>query len=450
MKSTHQKEDLFLKLAEYFDNAGIEYVVVSDTSQYPYNIGSDIDIIVGNSHLVDIPSVLHGFCIENNIAIVQALCHEQTAQYFVLNWYDERGKPCFMHPDICSDYYRNGKMFLSAKEMLAGRILAFDEKGNSKGFYIPAPSRALIYYLLKRIDKKLLCQVQQNYLNIVFKKDPNGAIDQINRFWEAYYANKLISALRTNHWKSVIEILPVLKDGLHVNLKLTKKSIIYEFCRIAKRVYEPTGLFVAFLKPDGAGKSTIINHIKHDLKPAFRRAKRYHLRPQIIRNGYEGVQVTDPHGQVNRGVFTSIMKLGYWVFDYLLGYIVKVRPKLIQSTLILFDRYYHDILVDSRRYRYGAPLWIANFIGNCIPSPDLWILLDAPARIIQSRKQELTIEDTEKQRKLYQEVTKRFSNHVIVDASKQIDKVIFDVDNVILNFMMSRTKKRLKLPVENQ
>ncbi len=57
---------------------------------------------------------------------------------------------------------------------------------------------------------------------------------------------------------------------------------------------------------------------------------------------------------------------------------------------MLNDRHFLDILVDQRRYRYGGPLWLLRLIRRLIPKPDLVNLLDAPPKVLQARKQELS------------------------------------------------------------
>ena len=59
------------------------------------------------------------------------------------------------------------------------------------------------------------------------------------------------------------------------------------------------------------------------------------------------------------------------------------------------------MLVDPRRYRYGGAMWLARWVGKIIPKPDLWILLDAPAEVLQKRKQEVPPEETARQRRAY-------------------------------------------------
>ena len=132
-----------------------------------------------------------------------------------------------------------------------------------------------------------------------------------------------------------------------------------------------------------------------------------------------------------------------WYYRFTIGWIFQIHPRKIRSTLICFDRYYHDILVDPIRYRYGAPRWIASIVGSLIVKPDLWILLDAPAKILHSRKQEVPLEESNRQREDYLKLVKGFKNSLIVDATMPIDNVVNNVNKFVLSYMENRTKLRI-------
>jgi thymidylate kinase len=445
MSSCRTKERLFLSLIEFLDHSSIEHVVVGNINDYPHSIDSDIDIIVSTPDSYNIPNKLYDFCVSNDITIVQVLKHEQTAWYFVLAWFDEQGNPYFLQLDVCSNYFRNGKPFLSSKELLISRQKTVDKSGKHGGFYTAAPAQEFIYYLLKKIDKQKLDERQGTHLYMEFNKDPDAALSQINRFWQGDNAAHLIRAARNNDWRDVVRMLPALRKNLHKNLAMSFKSWWFELLRLTSRVFQPTGVFVAFLGPDGAGKSTVMARVEQELAPAFRRSKRYHLQPRLMRNRKDNSAVTEPHLKPLRGLTLSIVKLLYLLADYFFGYVTDILPRLVRSTFVLFDRYYHDLLVDSKRYRYSAPLWIARLIGKFVPKPDLWILLDAPPEVLQSRKQEVSYEETTRQRDTYLRIISKMPSYAIVNTSKPIENVITDVERIVLNFMAKRTAQRLNI-----
>ncbi|GAB1724578.1 MAG: hypothetical protein NTNFB01_34740 [Nitrospira sp.] len=114
----------------------------------------------------------------------------------------------------------------------------------------------------------------------------------------------------------------------------------------------------------------------------------------------------------------------------------------IQSTLVLSDRYYHDILVDPKRYRYGGPLWLARWVGKLVPQPDLTIILDAEPVVVQSRKQEVPLEETCRQRVAYRKLLAELRHTSIIDASKPLSEVVQKVEAVILDYMGKRALNR--------
>ena len=204
-------------------------------------------------------------------------------------------------------------------------------------------------------------------------------------------------------------------------------------------------MMLVFLGPDGSGKSSVIERVMVDLAPSFSAVRYMHLRPKLgLTVVLNGPPVVDPHAQVPRGLLTSLVKVVYFFFDYTFGYLLKVRPLLARSTFVVFDRYYHDMLVDPRRYRYGGPMWLARWVGSIIPGPDIFILLDAPPEILQARKKEVTFDETSRQRQAYLELVQGMKNGKVIDASQPLDKVVADVNRVVLDFMAERMRKRLE------
>jgi thymidylate kinase len=163
----------------------------------------------------------------------------------------------------------------------------------------------------------------------------------------------------------------------------------------------------------------------------------------------DGAVIVDPHAKAPYGRFVSFLKLLYLWFDYTAGYFCVIYPRLARSTLVMFDRYYHDLLVDPRRYRFGGSSAAARAIGKLIPQPDLWILLDAPAEVLHQRKREVPLEETARQRNAYQQLAGKFPHSVVVDAAQDLDRVMSSVERAILDFLAERTRRRLGLSSRN-
>ncbi len=192
-------------------------------------------------------------------------------------------------------------------------------------------------------------------------------------------------------------------------------------------------MIVAFLGPDGVGKSTLISAFSASVKEQFH-TDYYYLLPGWLpryRNIVNGQAVTNPHDKVSHNTILSIIKLIFWIIEYFGGYLFKVNKS--PRTISIFDRYYYDILVDPHRYCYSAPISIAKFFGLFIPKPDLIVILDAPTDVIQSRKQEVSFEETERQRKKYLSLAKRYTNSVVINTTQDIELSLNDLIKAISN-----------------
>jgi thymidylate kinase len=159
-----------------------------------------------------------------------------------------------------------------------------------------------------------------------------------------------------------------------------------------------------------------------------------HLKPRIVarlRSEFD-VIVVDPHGKPARGVLLSLAKILAWILEEWYGTLLHESKK----TVLICDRYYHDLLVDPKRYRFGAPIWTAELVGKLMPRPKLWVLLDAPPNLLQERKQEVTPEETARQCDAYRTFIRKQRKHAIIDASQPLDKVIVDVEMAIKRAVM--------------
>ena len=119
-----------------------------------------------------------------------------------------------------------------------------------------------------------------------------------------------------------------------------------------------------------------------------------------------------------------------------------IRPLLARSGLVVFDRYFHDLLADPKRYRFGGPLYLVRFMSRLVPKPDLVLILDAPLRVILSRKQEVPPEDVLSQKRAYLQLASSFPRSLVIDSTARPAQVAAQAGHAVLEYLAQRFERR--------
>ncbi len=220
------------------------------------------------------------------------------------------------------------------------------------------------------------------------------------------------------------------------------------------RAFRPSGVWIAFLGPDGAGKTTVIETLRKRLDKLFPPNLQLHChwRPRwlpspgtLIGRAEEATVNTAPHAKQAHGRLTSAVRLAYFWMDYALGHWVRVRPVIARGGLVTFDRYSYDFAIDPLRYRLRPPAWFARLSAQAVPQPELVFVLDAPPAVLHARKQELPLEVLETQSKALRQMAERLPMAHLVDASRPIDAIVSEIEDIVLEYLDARNRRRLGL-----
>lgn len=176
---------------------------------------------------------------------------------------------------------------------------------------------------------------------------------------------------------------------------------------------------VAFLGPDGSGKSTLINYLTNYLRKKKLIYKYIHLRPRIFKHSEK--PVTNPHGKAPRSTFISFIKLIYWLILFNFYFLC---VNIISKKVYIFDRYPHDLLIDPLRYRFKLSKKITLFLLNFLPHPDLWINVSGNFKEIWERKKETKQLVIKKQLKSYKKFMKNKINTIEIKKKGDYLKII--------------------------
>jgi thymidylate kinase len=396
-----------------------QYCILRNYEILPeYN--NDIDILIDKNHKQQAIDALESAFQKIEVFKLQQVEFSSSAVFF----FDKTSKQ-FIHIDFLSSIKWRVFEYLDVESVLRSRL-------PYRNFFIPAPQYECLELLLTRL-------VYQGKIKDVYKDRIFEHANQIdlNNFDIDDFYKSLLQKARANKWGEIESQLIKLRayiiwKNLLKPIALSKN--IYLFLnRAASRIFKSPGLFIAFYGVDGSGKSTQIATLQERLKGMYAdKIRRFHFRPSFVYQVPKNVPMTDPHDQPPANIVRSILKLFYYVFIYHWGYWTQVKPMLAINGLVIFDRYFQDIQVDPRRYRYNGPVWLVKLFARLLPQPDLVILLDAPEDIIYSRKREVALEELKQQRKKYQQLMASVSDGCIINTTGAIEQVCDELIEIVV------------------
>lgn len=206
----------------------------------------------------------------------------------------------------------------------------------------------------------------------------------------------------------------------------------------------PNGLVITILGPDGAGKTTISTKIFDLFGPQFGPHRLLMWRPEVLpRLSQNPITIDLPHSKPPHGYWESLARILATFLDYWIGHFILVKPLLCRSALILYDRDIHDILVDSRRYRYGGPSWILRLLTNALPRTEsLFLVLDAAPEVILERKQEVHPEEVRRQLAAYQRLAAELPDSYLIRTDGGLEATTSSVTQSIVRHLGLRYERR--------
>ena len=183
------------------------------------------------------------------------------------------------------------------------------------------------------------------------------------------------------------------------------------------------GAVLSVVGPDGSGKTTLIDALLQGAL-AGRPIMRIRKVGMLPRRTMPGITVTEPHKNPPYPFGLSYLKTAYVFCDYFLGWWLRIRPFVNAGGWVIVERGWWDIAVDPKRYRMSTPSRLLWALGRLQPVPDLLLILEAPAEIVYTRKQELSMGELDRQMRAWRKHLPAKQKHVFIDAVKPIDEVV--------------------------
>ncbi len=443
------KKDLIVRLFCKLEEESIRYCILRNYETLPDEVGHDIDVLLdGKDNSTEIKEKITSLI--ESLEWKQKCIYDKDSFFTIICYRIVKDKVETLKLDLWTNLCWRGIPWIDVEKVL-------ETRRKSGLFFVPDKSCEAAITSVKEligggnIPSKYYTKIGQyaamnpDLIDQVFKKSfrkKNIMIRQKLISKEFYVLDNMKKKLRRNLLLNNPKMY--LKNSLHrIFMKL------YSF-------FAPKGKLIAFIGPDGSGKTSIINMEEDYLEVFFSKIIKYHIRFNLfpeLKTGFgfssmkgkliegsthdEKEEITNTKNQNEPIKRSFISKLASWFVviyysvEFLVGRVL-IKKHRIKRRLVLFDRYYYDFFAQPtsreliKKYK-GILLLFAK-------KPDIVIHLNANPEVVFARKQELSIKEIKMQNIYLKESIQTHKNAYSIDTNiKTEQEIASEVFEIIIS-----------------
>lgn len=443
--------DSYIKV---LDTNGIKNFILRNYEGLPeINESKDIDLIIEPGKYDIASRLLMDIFKQYNIEYYYVVKYERVRCWFGMNAKDDFA----IHIDLIEGYVNKGFEIFDFKLMYENTVTYKHYKVLNEPYDI---AMLLLYKVIgaKQLKPRYRNKITDGYshckseikkiLSDILGKELSNSVceklDSSDYEWIVSHARDI-----SRKSKAIAFIKHPLKTSVNIVAFVIEKLYRIGLCPQKYRK------LIALEAPDGTGKSTFIEALTVMLAETFvcdaEKMHVYHFRPSILPNlGAVGEkagvmkQDTDfenPHRHKPANPISSLMRMGYYWLDYVIGGAVCVRKDVQFDKITIFDRYIYDFIIDPLRSRINLPSFLRIIFAKLVQQPQIVFVLNAPAEVIYSRKQELALDEIERQLVEFEKLKSLGKNFVTINANQTPDEMIRDAKAIILEKFCQKIEK---------
>lgn len=411
--------EYFFKEMKPYRYALLKFIHTS-IDEIPEN--SDVDILISQ---LDLGNILR--IVEKGKNIERVQFHKKSFATFTCLLFEDGS---YLEIDFLHRFDRKGVVYLDAAMVLDDiDVLNSGLKVASHAYSF---EYILLFYLL---NDAVVPQKYRDYFSSFSTEDRLGIfIHMTSSYGVNINVLEDLYSLHSRHAKKVR--LRIENHSVNKGIRFAYYKLRY-FVEVLKDAISHRGIMITFSGVDGAGKSTIIDEVNEVLKSKFRqRTVILRHRPSLLpilssmRHGKANAEKKTrehlPRQGTNSSALSSFLRFMYYYSDYIFGQFYIYFKYTLRGYTVLYDRYYFDFIIDSKRSNIVLSRKFMKWGYYFIFKPELNVFLYADPEVIRNRKQELDTlaikELTSDYRKLFTELSsggKQKSYLMVNNVSKE-------------------------------
>ena len=262
------RAELLTTFIAQMNRAEVPYCLLSGFEDYPNVAGSDVDFMVRPRDIEQVAPLLLAVAQECGAHLVQAIQHETSAWYFVLAK-TQGPTVAYLHPDCCTDYRREGRLWLAAEEVI-------EHRQRYKDMFVPAIADEFAYYLTKKILKQRITSGQWQRIVSLYLSCREECRARLRQVWTETTATTIEQAVTRRDFGWMRFHLPALLTELRASVALEAwpaqlRQQLGEWGRRIERIGRPSGLCVGVCGGSEQQRAELATALRYNLAPAFRR-----------------------------------------------------------------------------------------------------------------------------------------------------------------------------------
>ncbi|MDH5720413.1 MAG: hypothetical protein OEZ13_07285 [Spirochaetia bacterium] len=448
------KKEFLVNLFSELKHANIVYCVLGGYENLPEKTGNDLDIWIKPSDASSFTTILKKTARNQNWKItvpnVSPRLSSYEKKYYLIN---NQNVLEVIHLDCWSFLHWRGIPFVNEKK-IPKFILT-----HSKNFQYLSPNVQIMISALKDLlYKNKIEEKRKSLIKHDFKLQRKEAALPFIKPIGKNRADYVAECLSERKWEDLEKKVSAIK------IKLVFRAI---FVNHIKQLYwllkywggifnllliKKYGLFIVFIGPDGAGKTTLAKKILSSEKFSKLYKDKYYfhsrfpflpaLRKVVELFGKNSVETKIKIEEENDyakelaplGLLRSMIYPIYYGINALLGYFWLFQKKRIRGgSLIVFDRYFYEYKIQKEFIR--CPRILLNILEFFIPRPDVIVFAKDKAENIYLRKKELPLDEIKRQLRECEKIVKKNKKSIIINTGSSINIAAVDLEKKIAQFV---------------